>query len=200
MLDVGPALLQLFRDEDDEFPNAYGNGFAIAPGIVATCAHLVAGATRIYSCMRSSPHYLQFELICKEDVADIALLRMTLPSTHTIPFLSFAPDEEITAGMDVLCAARFHAGHARGQFPGREIEWRVRGKLLRFLELKDGFKGVALSAVAAHGCSGAPVLNSDHRVCGMVARRDEGTGNVAAVHVGTIRGLLSQYVPSLVAP
>ncbi len=193
-LDFGLSILRILRDEESDSPSAYGNGFAIAPGIVATCDHVIDGASRIYACIGTAPYCLDFEILCRESNSDAALLRVSPASAVPLPFLPLAPDDEIVPGMDVLCAASY-AGSGEEFLKQHNFAWRTRGKLIRFADLPEqaGFQALVLDAAATKGCSGSPVLDSNHRVCGMVARGGEGkeTGRIAAVHVGVIRRLLS---------
>jgi hypothetical protein len=77
---LGPALVRLV-----EGGRILGAGFLIGPDVVATCAHVVDGATPVadFPLLRSPDHAV--EVLSQDDELDIAILRLTDPPTGALP-------------------------------------------------------------------------------------------------------------------
>ncbi|MGW0768892.1 trypsin-like peptidase domain-containing protein [Streptomyces sp. NPDC002676] len=150
--------------------NGYGTGFVIAPGVVATCAHVVAGARSVRARIVKTGQELAVTLADDEQVKsasglDLAFLRFDAEATRTGVVLT-APALSHSDRM------RAH-GHPHGDY--RRGQWAVLEYLgdsrLTFEDPMPMPRGYGTPV--GEGYSGSPVVNErTGAVCGMLARSD----------------------------
>jgi S1-C subfamily serine protease len=153
-----------------------GSGFVVAPRLIGTNAHVVAGAQRIRVATADGPGVLA-TVIAQDANQDLALLRLPRPINR--PALRFAPSVRVESE---IVALGYPYGAGFRAAPGR-----VRDELT---SKKAGSKSlrnlIETSAPLFPGSSGGPVLDLAGRVVGVVVAGQLGvTGGSGSTPEGT---------------
>ncbi|MGW4910667.1 trypsin-like peptidase domain-containing protein [Streptomyces sp. NPDC004270] len=167
--------------------NAGGTGFVIAPGVVVTCAHVVAGADEVRGRL---PGGGEFTLTVSDrdrhraaNGLDIAFLR----TDAAVPYVLTSPIARLG---DRLRAYGHPKGHYRaGQWAALEYQGDSRLAFEDSMAMPRGY-----GTPVGEGFSGSPVVN-EHTgaVCGMLARSDK----AGSTHLVPIAEILTRCsVPS----
>lgn len=139
-----------------------GSGFAVAPDLIVTNAHVVAGEPRgATSVLLPSGQQLPATVVRFDPNIDLALLSVPNLGENALPVMVAHP--EITGAV---------FGHPNGQYdvyvsPARAVieEEAVGGNLYDSRTTKRDV--LVLAAALAHGDSGGPLVDTDGRVVGV---------------------------------
>lgn len=150
-----------------------GSGFLVAPTLVATAAHVVAGASTIS--LRSDRGVVRGEVVGIDRKRDIALVRSVRPiSGHVFRLSPVAADEQQDIAVLGYPAARPLSINS-GQITG--LDRRLDDETTSMTGL------IQHDAVTTHGNSGGPVIDRQGRVvglnvAGLAQRIDLGVGGL----------------------
>ncbi len=147
-----------------------GSGFVIAPGLVATAAHVVDGATSI-ELEPERGGTVQATVVGSDSGEDLALVRAD--GTLDARTLKFASSGDAAIGDDVI-ALGYPLGlpftATRGAITGDDREVTVEG---------TDYSGLFQTDAAVNpGNSGGAIINSKGQVVGMVIAGGEGTEGI----------------------
>ncbi len=132
-----------------------GSGFVVSSdGIIATSAHVVAGATEVKVRLQSGEEYALEGILSVDEVRDIVLLRIT---ASDLPTVSLGDSDSTRVGQRLL---------AFGAPLG--LEATVADGLLSGIRVEEGVRWFQISTPVSPGSSGGPVTTEDGRVIGIV--------------------------------
>jgi serine protease Do len=166
-------------DED-----AIGSGFAIAPSLVATAAHVVAGGQVIRIIQGTSS--TAGRVIGLDPAADVALVRTASPlSGTTLNFATHAPrvgDQVAALGFPKGDPLSFNQGTVNGLDRKAVIQGTQRHSMIE------------IDAATTHGSSGGPVIKADSTVVGLVDAGPDGEpGRRLAVSSAIAKPLVKRW-------
>lgn len=143
---------------------AIGSGFAVAPSLVATAAHVVAGGQVIRIIQGTSS--TAGRVIGLDPAADVALVRTASPlSGTTLTFAASAPrvgDQVGALGFPEGDPLSFNEGTVNGLDRKAVIDGIQRHSMIE------------IDAATTHGSSGGPVIEADGAVVGLVDAGPDG--------------------------
>jgi serine protease Do len=143
---------------------AIGSGFAVAPSLVATAAHVVAGGQVIRIIQGTSS--TAGRVIGLDAEADVALVRTASPlSGTTLTFAAHAPrvgDKVGALGFPEGDPLSFNQGTVNGLDRKAVIDGIQRHSMIE------------IDAATTHGSSGGPVIEADGGVVGLVDAGPDG--------------------------
>lgn len=155
-----------------------GSGFFVTPdGLVVTNKHVVEDTEATYTVVTTSGEKLKAEVLARDPVLDIAVLRVTDGSDY--PFLSFGDSDQLRLGEPVIAIgnalAEFRNSVSVGVVSGlaRNIS---AGGLQRPPELLEGL--IQTDAAINPGNSGGPLLNAAGEVVGVNVAVAGGAENI----------------------
>jgi len=156
-----------------------GSGFPVAPGLVVTAAHVVAGCRVMW--VRSPSLARTPAMILGIDArADVALLAVAGARGSTAPATPNAGEPVSVRG--------FPKRKGKVMDVPRDIEAIALG----LVEEKDAGFVLEIEGHGPEGISGGPVIDRNGRVVGMVAaRRDGASEHVVAIPAGRLQAFLA---------
>lgn len=159
--DTAPQTSQ--ADEDQLVPIGSGSGFfADELGHVITNAHVVDGAQEMNVVLQDGTQ-VPAELIGKDDLVDVAIIQVDLPSGTSVPSIAaFGDSDALRPGEEVVAI-----GNALGEFPNTVSEGTVNGTNRAFPGMGGLTTYVQHDAEIWHGNSGGPLLNLRGEVVGI---------------------------------
>lgn len=159
--DTAPQTSQ--ADEDQLVPIGSGSGFfADELGHVITNAHVVDGAQELNVVLQDGTQ-VPAELIGKDDLVDVAIIQVDLPSGTSVPSIAaFGDSDALRPGEEVVAI-----GNALGEFPNTVSEGTVNGTNRAFPGMGGLTTYVQHDAEIWHGNSGGPLLNLRGEVVGI---------------------------------
>lgn len=161
-----------------------GSGFMVGPGIVATVAHVVAGANTIS--LRTVDGVSRGVLEQIDDKRELALLTTALPLRgHEFGFAAEPPQEQ-----QEVVALGYPLGLPlstnRGQISGLDRRIELERQSLEGLIQTD----TALN----HGNSGGPLIDASGDVVGVIeAGRDDGQGVAYAIPASQVKPVIDEW-------
>ncbi|MCA9695980.1 MAG: trypsin-like peptidase domain-containing protein [Myxococcales bacterium] len=159
--DTAPQTSQ--ADEDQLVPVGSGSGFfADELGHVITNAHVVDGAQDLMVVLQDGSQ-LPAEVIGADDMVDVAIVQVDLPSGASVPGVAaFGDSEALRPGEEVVAI-----GNALGEFPNTVSQGTVNGVDRAFPGMGGLAAFVQHDAEIWHGNSGGPLLNLHGEVVGI---------------------------------
>jgi len=159
--DTAPQTSQ--ADEDQLVPIGSGSGFfADELGHVITNAHVVDGAQELSVVLQDGTQ-VPAELIGKDDLVDVAIIQVDLPTGTSVPSIAaFGDSDALRPGDEVVAI-----GNALGEFPNTVSEGTVNGTNRAFPGMGGLTTYVQHDAEIWHGNSGGPLLNLRGEVVGI---------------------------------
>jgi len=150
-------------DDDQLVPIGSGSGFfADELGHVITNAHVVDGAQELSVVLQDGTQ-VPAELIGADDLVDVAIIQVDLPSGTTVPGIAaFGNSDALRPGEEVVAI-----GNALGEFPNTVSEGTVNGTDRAFPGMGGLSTYVQHDAEIWHGNSGGPLLNLRGEVVGI---------------------------------
>lgn len=158
---------------DTNVPAGVGSGFIVdKDGHVVTNAHVVAGAQDLTVTLSDGTD-VPATVIGKDDLLDVALLKLDLPAGTSVPgFVSFGDSSKLRPGDSVVAI-----GTALGSFPNTVSEGTVNGMHRSLAGAYPLSAMIQHDAEIWHGDSGGPLLNLEGQVVGV---------NTAGIGSGTM--------------
>ncbi len=158
-----------------------GSGFVVAPGLVATCYHVVAGGAEARVKTLDRVEYPVAEVAAANRALDIALLRVN--AMYSAPALELRSSSDLQVGEVVI---------AMGSPFGLQGTVTT-GIVSAVREMGDWGTVIQTSAPVSPGNSGGPLVDAQGRAVGLVMSTMIGGQNVNfAVPVDAIRGLMGE--------
>lgn len=150
-------------DDDQLVPIGSGSGFfADELGHVVTNAHVVDGAEELSVVLQDGTQ-VPAELIGADDLVDVAIIQVELPSGTSVPGLAaFGDSDALRPGEEVVAI-----GNALGEFPNTVSQGTVNGTDRAFPGMGLPSTFVQHDAEIWHGNSGGPLLNLRGEVVGI---------------------------------
>lgn len=160
--------MEELREEDVVF---VGSAFAFNRQSLATCAHLFQGPPRRVLLRFGDGRWANAELRGASTAADVAVLRLSPPQAALSPW-SFSRSLPKQGQRVVVCGMTQHGQEVVG------LSGLVSQPRQRFRGIPDDptTHFVQLALPTLPGMSGSPVLNSEGKVCAMVAKKFEEHG------------------------
>jgi S1-C subfamily serine protease len=150
--------------EDDGQPGVIGNGSGFlvsADGYLLTNKHVAAEKGCTFLARFSDGKQKPAEVVCIDDEADVALMRIKPEKNKPYAFLQLAESDSPGVGAD--CAALgFPVGHAMG------YTMQVTGGTVSSVNPADPYQ-VTLTCKITHGNSGGPLVDKYGNVIGIVS-------------------------------
>ena len=158
-----------------------GSGFFVTPdGMIITNRHVVDIEDASYSVVTNEGESFEIEVVARDPLLDIAVLKVVEPPEEDFPHLEFGNSDELVAGQTAIAIgnalAEFRNSVSVGIISGlsRSI---VAGDRTGMVESLD--EVIQTDAAINPGNSGGPLLDSRGRVIGVnvaVAARSENIG------------------------
>ena len=160
-----------------------GSGFLVGPGLVATAAHVVGGASSIS--LRFGPDVYSGDVVLTADEDDLALIQVDgAPGAH-----QFSVAEQSAAVGEDVAVMGYPLGRpiamTQGAVTSVDLRADVEGADRRGLFMTD-------SAINP-GNSGGPVIDTAGQVAGVVIAGGDAPGAGLAVSVPAFRGLMDRW-------
>lgn len=160
----GDSVPQTSQADDDQLvPVGSGSGFfADELGHVITNAHVVDGAQDLMVVLQDGAQ-LPAEVIGADELVDVAIIQVDLPSGSAVPGVAaFGDSEALRPGEEVVAI-----GNALGEFPNTVSQGTVNGVDRAFPGMGGLSTFVQHDAEIWHGNSGGPLLNLHGEVVGI---------------------------------
>ena len=173
------AVVRIEAPKCASLTNVEGTGVAVGPDLIATVAHTFASVDE-FTVIDASGRRLDGQVVYLDRERDVALVRTAkdLPRSLTL-----AAAETDTSGF-VLSAA-----------DPDEItikETTIRRRLTITLDGEGERNGLEIEAVISSGDSGAPVLDDEHRVVGLVFASSDPPGRGWALDAAEVQAALDR--------
>lgn len=157
-----------------------GTGFIITQeGLVVTNKHVVFDDEAEYTVLMNDEQKFSAEVIAKDPINDIAVLKIKTDDNTKFPYLEFGDSDALKVGQTVVAI-----GNALGDFRNTVSRGVVSG-LARNVQAGDGngrseyLEGVIQTDAAINqGNSGGPLLNLEGQVIGVNVAMARGAENV----------------------
>jgi len=148
---------------DSIVPVGTGSGFIIDDsGHVVTNAHVVDGAEKLTVSLFDGTE-VPVTLVGKDDLIDVAVLKLDLPSGTKVPgIVAFADSSKLRPGDEVVAI-----GNALGEFPNTVSDGTVNGVHRSFPGAYGLSAMIQHDAEIWHGNSGGPLLDMQGNVVGI---------------------------------
>jgi serine protease Do len=157
-----------------------GSGFFVSKdGLLVTNRHVVADDTARYSIITNEEETLAVELVAKDPVLDIAILKV-VDEEREFPFLTFGDSNNLRLGETIIvignALAEFRNSVSVGIVSGlaRNITARGRGGVMEQLD-----QVIQTDAAINPGNSGGPMLNLKGEVVGVSVATTQGADNIS---------------------
>ncbi len=152
-----PSVVLIRMLDSDEHLLGCGSGFVVAPGLVATCYHVVEDGAQARVKTHDRIEYPVAKVVAASRARDIALL--SVPKMTGVPVLELRELSSIQVGEDAIAI-----GSPQG-FEGTV----TTGVVSAVREYGDYGTVVQTSAPISQGNSGGPLVDGDCRVLGVVS-------------------------------
>lgn len=150
------------EDKENRAPRASGTAFAITDnGILATCAHVIRGATHIEA--RLGKQSFPASVIAYDPRHDLALLRIA----GKPPALPLGSSKRVEAGQDIRAI-----GYPLATVLGETLKV-TRGNVAGFVP-REGSRWMQIDAAVNPGNSGGPLVDPQGNVLGVVSAKLDG--------------------------
>jgi serine protease Do len=168
------------EEKDGKITVSTGSGFLVDPkGIILTNKHVIQDKTSTYQIVLGEKKY-GVEILDKDPMADIAILRIIAPGKEKFPILALGNSKNIKLGEAVVAI-----GNALGEFQNTVSTGIVSG-LSRFLSAitdneghQERLRGLIQTDAAINpGNSGGPLINLEGKVIGINAAVVFGAQNI----------------------
>jgi len=168
-----------------------GSGFIISSdGLIVTNNHVVDQTGVEYTVILNSGKEYTATVIAKDNVLDIALVKITATN---LPYLSFGDSDKIEVGQTVVAI-----GNALGQFENTVSSGVISG-LSRSITAGNGSgqtekldKVIQTDAAINPGNSGGPLLDLTGKVIGINVARVSGSSNVGfSIPINSVKDAIS---------
>lgn len=167
-----------------------GTGFVAANELIITNRHVVSDTEANYTVVTSDGRKLDAEVLTRDPVEDLAILRVTGLNIDPLPL---GDSDNIKRGEFVITI-----GNALGEFEN-SISLGVVSGLSRTLTASSGFESEVLreviqtDAAINPGNSGGPLLNISGEVIGVNVAKAAGADNIGfAIPINKIKNSLEQ--------
>jgi S1-C subfamily serine protease len=154
---------QIQGDPNQAVPVGAGSGFIVdQDGHVITNAHVVDGARELHVTFMDGTE-VPAELVGRDNLIDVAVLKLDLPSGTQVPgIVGFGDSSALRAGDEVVAI-----GTALGEFPNSVSEGTVNALHRSFAGAYGLSRMIQHDAEIWHGNSGGPLLNLRGEVIGV---------------------------------
>jgi 2-alkenal reductase len=161
--DNGSGKIGDAADSDSLVPVGSGSGFIVdQDGHVVTNAHVVAGADELTAVLSDGTE-MPATVIGSDDLLDVAILKLDLPSGVSVPGIAtFGDSSSLRPGDEVVAI-----GNALGEFPNTVSEGTVNATDRSFPNEGGLSTWIQHDAEIWHGNSGGPLLNLRGEVVGI---------------------------------
>lgn len=146
-----------------------GSGVLISPdGYIATCNHVVSGASEIYVYLDDGTKYTA-KIVGVDPITDLAVIKVE--TTAALPYATIGRSSNLIVGEEV-----YAIGNALGELSNTYTSGSISG-LDRIIEI-DGQSMTLLQTDAAinHGNSGGGLFRTDGTLIGIVNAKSSGSG------------------------
>jgi len=179
---------QQIQGDDQVVPVGAGSGFIVDQmGHVVTNAHVVDGARELHVTFMDGTD-IPAELVGRDDLIDVAVLKLDLPAGTKVPgIVGFGDSSALRAGDQVVAI-----GTALGEFPNSVSEGTINALHRSFPGAYGLSTMIQHDAEIWHGNSGGPLLNLRGQVIGVntagIGGSDMGTDTGAADMAFAVEG------------
>jgi len=169
---------QVQGDQNQLVPVGAGSGFIVdQDGHVVTNAHVVDGARELHVTLMDGTDLLA-DLVGRDDLIDVAVLKLDLPTGTQIPgIVAFGDSSTLRPGDEVVAI-----GTALGEFPNSVSDGTVNALHRNFPGAYGLSTMIQHDAEIWHGNSGGPLLNLRGQVVGV------NTAGIGGSNMGTDTG------------
>jgi len=169
---------QVQGDENQLVPVGAGSGFIVdQDGHVVTNAHVIDGARELHVTFMDGTD-VPAELVGRDDLIDVAVLKLDLAASTQIPgFVAFGDSSTLRPGDEVVAI-----GTALGEFPNSVSDGTVNALHRNFPGAYGLSTMIQHDAEIWHGNSGGPLLNLRGQVVGV------NTAGIGGSDMGTDTG------------
>jgi len=158
-----------------------GSGFFVsADGLIVTNRHVVSDDTARYSIITNDEETFEVELIAKDPVLDIAILKAVSEEEKEFPFLTFGDSNSLELGETIIvignALSEFRNSVSVGIVSGlaRNITAQGRGGVMEQLD-----QVIQTDAAINPGNSGGPMINMAGQVVGVSVATTQGADNIS---------------------
>lgn len=169
-----------------------GTGFFVSEdGFLVTNRHVVSSDSLQYSIVTNDGTTHEVEVVARDPMLDIAVLKVVSEEPLTFPYLDFSSQDTVRLGSSVIAI-----GNALAEFPNSVSVGVVSG-LSRNILASDGMGSVEMlegviqtDAAINQGNSGGPLLNTNGEVIGVNVAVAGGGENIGfALPATLVRGV-----------
>jgi len=158
-----------------------GSGFFVsADGLIVTNRHVIADEGARYSIITSDEETYNVELVAKDPVLDIAILRVVSEEKKEFPFLTFGDSNTLMLGETVIvignALAEFRNSVSVGIISGLSRNITARGDRGALEQLDQV---IQTDAAINPGNSGGPLINLRGEVVGVSVATTQGADNIS---------------------
>ena len=158
-----------------------GSGFFVSKdGMIVTNRHVVEDESARYSIVTNDNETFEVELVAKDPVLDIAIIKVVNQEDKEFPFLTFGDSKELALGETVIvignALAEFRNSVSVGIISGlaRNITARGTGGAIEQLD-----QVIQTDAAINPGNSGGPMINVKGQVVGVSVATTQGANNIS---------------------
>jgi serine protease Do len=158
-----------------------GSGFFVsAEGMIVTNRHVVSDDSARYSIITNDDKTFDVEVVAKDPVLDIAILKVVNKDSVTFPFLTFGDSNKLVLGETIIvignALAEFRNSVSVGIVSGlaRNITARGTGGAMEQLD-----QVIQTDAAINPGNSGGPMINLQGEVVGVSVATTRGADNIS---------------------
>lgn len=176
----GPPITQYRQEGSQRVKLGGGSGFFVfSEGIILTNRHVVVSPDVDYTVTTSDEKEYQAEVLARDSVNDIAIIKIKNPKGEKFPILELGDSSKIELGQDVIAI-----GNALGAFQNTVSTGVISG-LSRFITAASGLgqtqelRGLVQTDAAINpGNSGGPLVDFEGKVVGINAAIVLGAQNI----------------------
>lgn len=171
-----------------------GSGFIVSnDGLIVTNAHVVADTEARYSVLLYDGKNYAVDVLAKDTVLDIAVIKISEPIIDNLSFLQFGDSDSLRLGQTVVAI-----GNALAEFQNSVSVGAVSG-LSRSITANDEVTGkserleqvIQTDAAINPGNSGGPLLNLKGEVIGVSVATSRGAENIGfALPASVVKGVV----------
>lgn len=166
-----PSVNSIDSSKDENISNKSGSGFFINKnGLIATNAHVIKNAKKIEIHINSDNvnKYYNAELVLKDDVNDIAILKISDPKFSLVSELPYGFEEKINIGESIFTIG----------FPLNEImgdRYKVtNGIVSSIFGIENDVRYMQISVPLQPGNSGGALFNKEGNIIGITSTKLNG--------------------------